>query len=38
MSGRGNYQCSPSVAQLAFAIALFICAKLIDWRNRWTPS
>ena len=25
------------LAQLALAIALLICAKLIDWRNRWNP-
>ena len=25
------------LAQLALAITLLICAKLIDWRNRWTP-
>ena len=25
------------LAQLALAIALIICAKLIDWRNRWSP-
>lgn len=26
------------LAQLALAIALLICAKLIDWRNRWNPT
>ena len=26
------------LAQLALAIALLICAKLIDWRNRWNPA
>lgn len=26
------------VAQLALAIALILTAKLIDWRNRWTPD
>ena len=25
------------LAQLALAIALLICIKLIDWRNRWSP-
>ncbi len=25
------------LAQLALAIALLLTAKLIDWRNRWTP-
>ena len=25
------------LAQLALAIVLIICAKLIDWRNRWSP-
>jgi transposase len=25
------------LAQLAFAVALLIAAKLIDWRNRWAP-
>jgi hypothetical protein len=26
------------LAQLALAIVLLICAKLIDWRNRWNPT
>ena len=26
------------LAQLALAIALLITAKLIDWRNRWSPG
>ena len=26
------------LAQLALAIALLITAKLIDWRNRWSPN
>ena len=26
------------VAQMALAIALILTAKLIDWRNRWTPD
>ena len=26
------------LAQLAFAIALIITIKLIDWRNRWSPT
>ncbi len=26
------------LAQLALAITLLIAAKLIDWRNRWTPN
>ena len=25
------------LAQLALAIVLLICIKLIDWRNRWSP-
>jgi hypothetical protein len=25
------------LAQLALTIALLITAKLIDWRNRWSP-
>jgi hypothetical protein len=25
------------LAQLALAITLIITAKLIDWRNRWSP-
>ena len=25
------------LAQLALAIALLICTRLIDWRNRWSP-
>lgn len=25
-------------AQLAFAVALLLTAKLIDWRNRWSPT
>ena len=25
------------LAQLALAIALLLTAKLIDWRNRWSP-
>lgn len=26
------------LAQLAFAVALLLTAKLIDWRNRWSPA
>lgn len=26
------------LAQLALAVALLLTAKLIDWRNRWTPA
>ena len=26
------------LAQLALAIALLLTAKLIDWRNRWSPT
>ncbi len=26
------------LAQLAFAVALLLTAKLIDWRNRWSPT
>jgi hypothetical protein len=26
------------VAQLALAITFLIVAKLIDWRNRWSPT
>ena len=26
------------LAQLALAIALLLTAKLIDWRNRWSPQ
>jgi len=26
------------LAQLAFAVALLLTAKLIDWRNRWSPG
>jgi transposase len=26
------------IAQLALAIALLLAAKLIDWRNRWSPT
>ncbi len=26
------------LAQLALAIALLLTAKLIDWRNRWSPD
>jgi transposase len=29
---------SHRVAQLAFAIALLLTAKLIDWRDRWSPT
>ena len=28
----------PRLAQLAFAVALLLTAKLIDWRNRWSPA
>ena len=36
---RRNTDRSPHhrLAQLALAIALLICIKLIDWRNRWSP-
>jgi hypothetical protein len=26
------------LAQLALAIAFLLTAKLIDWRNRWSPD
>ena len=26
------------LAQLALAVALLLTAKLIDWRNRWSPT
>ena len=26
------------LAQLAFAVALLLTAKLIDWRNHWSPT
>ena len=26
------------LAQLALAVALLLTAKLIDWRNRWSPA
>jgi len=26
------------LAQLALAVALLITAKLIDWRDRWSPA
>jgi len=26
------------LAQLAFAVALLLTAKLIDWQNRWSPT
>jgi hypothetical protein len=29
---------SHRLAQLALAIAIILTAKLIDWRNRWTPD
>jgi hypothetical protein len=26
------------LAQFALAVALLLAAKLIDWRNRWSPA
>ncbi len=26
------------LAQFAFVVALLLTAKLIDWRNRWSPT
>jgi transposase len=31
-------RCSHRLAQLALAVAILLTAKLIDWRNRWSPG
>jgi len=37
---RRNTDCKPEhrLAQLALAVAFLLAAKLIDWRNRWSPT
>jgi hypothetical protein len=42
MAGRADQQLAvelrPAPPQLSLAVALLLTAKLIDWRDRWSPA